>query len=477
MTSSYNRLFNLFSDDALYYAVIARNFSDGFGASFDKIEVTNGYHPLWLMVLSFINKITPLKGFDGIVAVLVVCLAFYVCGILIYSQLLKKFNVSNNRILLFAISSILMCGTADFGQETSLYFLLLSIFVYLTVGYIKIDSAKVMPIKNGLNIFLLTALIVFSRLDAILLLLSFVVYFVISKQFRIAATVTFGICSSLCIEAYYNYQVFSHIPTISSYLKSGFKFSNIENISYLGISLRMLMALLLVFSATFPNSRVIPKVFIKITFAILIFYFSIVIFYVQAPASWYVTVPLGYSILIFFIAFGTSESKESSFKTNLVIVIASALISFVGGGVFLKKVFIDNNRQSQIDVAEYIYKMGGGHVYFQVDSAGFVSYFSEKKLINGDGLVNNYRFQSYVKSRKICDYLQSMNVRYLVTNSTPGESGIVIDSIPTWRGSNRMLSSRIPFFSVNIEKSLYRTYSAGPLFSVYDVKDVNLICE
>src|SRR3989304_8457148 len=35
-------------DDAYYYFKVAQNISEGSGSSFDGINPTNGYHPLWL---------------------------------------------------------------------------------------------------------------------------------------------------------------------------------------------------------------------------------------------------------------------------------------------------------------------------------------------------------------------------------------------------------------------------------------------
>ena len=46
-------------DDTFYYFGIARNIMDGNGASFDGENVTNGFHPLWLAV------ITPFWAFGG----------------------------------------------------------------------------------------------------------------------------------------------------------------------------------------------------------------------------------------------------------------------------------------------------------------------------------------------------------------------------------------------------------------------------
>ncbi|MGZ4726103.1 MAG: hypothetical protein ACXWB2_00140, partial [Acidimicrobiales bacterium] len=43
--------FALTFDDAFYYFGIARNVAHGHGSTFDGIDPTNGYHPLWMLVL------------------------------------------------------------------------------------------------------------------------------------------------------------------------------------------------------------------------------------------------------------------------------------------------------------------------------------------------------------------------------------------------------------------------------------------
>src|SRR3970040_2036794 len=37
-------------DDAYYYFKVAQNISEGHGSTFDGINRTNGYHPLWMLV-------------------------------------------------------------------------------------------------------------------------------------------------------------------------------------------------------------------------------------------------------------------------------------------------------------------------------------------------------------------------------------------------------------------------------------------
>lgn len=72
--------FALTFDDSYYYAEIARNLTDGAGSTFDTINVTNGYHPLWLG-LSLPVFLLGMDGTGAIRALLVVQLAMWVTSL------------------------------------------------------------------------------------------------------------------------------------------------------------------------------------------------------------------------------------------------------------------------------------------------------------------------------------------------------------------------------------------------------------
>ncbi len=47
----YDKLVGLFDDDAFYYFGVAHNIAAGHGSTFNGLDPTNGYHPLWLGLL------------------------------------------------------------------------------------------------------------------------------------------------------------------------------------------------------------------------------------------------------------------------------------------------------------------------------------------------------------------------------------------------------------------------------------------
>jgi hypothetical protein len=67
--------FSLTFDDAFYYFGIARNVAQGHGSTFDGIDLTNGYHPLWMLLA----VPTYALGMDGTAAVRVLLVVQVLC--------------------------------------------------------------------------------------------------------------------------------------------------------------------------------------------------------------------------------------------------------------------------------------------------------------------------------------------------------------------------------------------------------------
>lgn len=76
-------------DDAFYYFGIGRNIAEGNGSTFDGTNVTNGYHPLWMLVVTGVYAV----GFDGTAAVraaLVLCLALWVGALFVLAGVIGR---------------------------------------------------------------------------------------------------------------------------------------------------------------------------------------------------------------------------------------------------------------------------------------------------------------------------------------------------------------------------------------------------
>ncbi len=158
---------NYLSDDFFYYAQIAHNLLNGKGLSFDGITQTNGFHPLWMLILIAISYLTTAKFYSFsllvfLVSVLFSFFSFYTC----YKLLKHKFFNSNFALEIAFLYFIYVYKFSTMGMEVTLLFPIVPLsLLFFIKTYDEYDGL------NRFNITLIglfSLLAVFSRLDIIL---------------------------------------------------------------------------------------------------------------------------------------------------------------------------------------------------------------------------------------------------------------------------------------------------------------------
>jgi len=51
---------------------------------------------------------------------------------------------------------------------------------------------------------------------------------------------------------------------------------------------------------------------------------------------------------------------------------------------------------------------------FQIDYSGLISFFSDRKIVNGDGLINSYDYYEILKQGRLFNYLDELNPEYFI---------------------------------------------------------------
>lgn len=158
-------------DDAYYYFKVAQNISEGHGSTFDGINPTNGYHPLWMLVcvpiftLARFDLILPLR------VLLVVMAALSVSTSILLFRLLKKIVGEPIAMLaasFWAFNIVVHEIITQQGMETGVVALSVVLFLYL----LQKTESKSQLSRADLVILALAALfVIFSRLDGIFLVL------------------------------------------------------------------------------------------------------------------------------------------------------------------------------------------------------------------------------------------------------------------------------------------------------------------
>ncbi|MCC7118820.1 MAG: hypothetical protein IT310_09870 [Anaerolineales bacterium] len=161
-------------DDAYYYFKVAQNITEGKGSSFDGINPTNGYHPLWMAIcipiffLARYDLILPLR-----VLVMVMALIHVATAILIYRYL--KENLSEAVGMLAAVfwlfNAYIQFTMYQYGLESPIALFFIVLLIYKLSRFEKKRRAAPVTPHDVALLAGLATLTLFSRLDLIFLAL------------------------------------------------------------------------------------------------------------------------------------------------------------------------------------------------------------------------------------------------------------------------------------------------------------------
>ena len=171
-------------DDAYYYFKVAQNISEGLGSTFDGINLSNGYHPLWLLInipifaLARFDLVLPLR-------ILVIVMGAFHAGsaILLYRLISSVLS----RVVGILVASFwtfnfyIYSTTAQFGLETGLVAFSILFFLYYAEKTEYKWRTEVLTHKEIITFAFFAVMIMFSRLDTIFFVFFFGIYLVFRK--------------------------------------------------------------------------------------------------------------------------------------------------------------------------------------------------------------------------------------------------------------------------------------------------------
>lgn len=158
-------------DDAFYYFKVAQNISEGHGSTFDGINLTNGYHPLWMLICI---PIFALARFDLILPLrilLVIMAALSTATSILLFRLLKKQTGQPAAMLaasFWALSLEVHSIITQQGMETGIVAFSVVLFLFLLQ---KMELKDQLDTRDLIYLGLTALLVLFSRLDSIYLIL------------------------------------------------------------------------------------------------------------------------------------------------------------------------------------------------------------------------------------------------------------------------------------------------------------------
>jgi len=159
-------------DDAYYYFKVAQNITQGLGSTFDGINLTNGYHPLWMAIcipifaLARFDLILPLRILLMVMAGLNAATA-----VLIYRIIKNNLShpVAVAAASFWAFNSYIQFIVYETGLETPLAAFAVALFIYKTSQFEKEWRVKPVTPRQIIALAISATILMFSRLDLVFL--------------------------------------------------------------------------------------------------------------------------------------------------------------------------------------------------------------------------------------------------------------------------------------------------------------------
>lgn len=173
-------------------------------------------------------------------------------------------------------------------------------------------------------------------------------------------------------------------------------------------------------------------------------------------AYWYF-LPAAYIHVWYFLRFGPPASSRAGWLGRAAIAMLPLLVAV--------KWAVDSRiRGPQIEwsrqfVEELKRVVPENEPVFQIDASGWVGWFSNRHVINGDGLVNDHAYARRLRERRLGGYLHEEGIRYIVHNLYPRDN-VLMD----------LAGLRVPMESVDVVIAPPENYPEGTAFGLYRLK-------
>jgi hypothetical protein len=455
----FDTLLAVLADDSFYSLGIARSISRGYGPTFDGIALTNGFQPLYVLLVVPIYWIWPGNGLVPLHLALSIISIFSVGMLVLLWKIVLK--LTQSRTAAFATCCIWAFLPVVFFQELKgLETSISSFFVTLCTWYVvSIVSKRAyspgVAVGFGkrelvtLGSFLGLAL--WARVDNVFLLVAILLFLVwiIGKRALVVGAIAgaayapwvlwsysmFGTVLQVSGEAsrflYHRdrssfvvgvaesiwslgvklaYEIVGHHRPFATFLLTNLEFS-------LLVSVAIALLGLLLFKRAVAWRAVmghVQKLVFLFVFAGLVFVFYTLYFW-RIDLRYFSPVYLTLAIAIALLVDGISKRKSSlgcvlswlcAFGAVMLLVLNLLSIrSRTGNKALLYNAarWIDENIDKDALIGSF--------------NAGIIGYFSEHTVINLDGLVNNAAFEAH-REGQFTDYVQQSEIQYIVDFSS-----------------------------------------------------------
>ncbi len=487
------RLVTIVPDDAAYYFKIAENAGAGRGATFDGLNRTNGFQPLWLAVL-----VPVCAAYDGepetmFRIFLLLQIAILAAAAALLHSLLARFYRPSVAFLGGMLFVFAVLVPAVNGMESAVLVLCLVLALYYGAGSERAIGGGV---KRHVLFGALLGLVVLARLDMIFVPAvvgaACLARIPRERDGRGAAAIRIlGLAAgaALVVGPYlaFNVAACGGMMPISGMLKSSFPSISFSGILPPGLGKRGLVGLLLAagylawFGARYGELRrnrsgrlPIQSGMALMAVAVLLHFIHTILFMKWAVFSWHF---IPYALLGCLISCEPLERAFSGalagFRRAAYALVAAAIVcaGLFGAIRSFGRPLERSWHVASYDAALWARRETPADAVFAMKDAGTFGYFSERRTVNLDGVVNDLAYQRALRDRALNGYLERLGVGYFAQHAFWNRPDILTGSYGVFRMSFRshLYETESDELVVQRNDEAYRSrpYFDGPYETVF----------
>jgi hypothetical protein len=392
-------------DDGYFYASIAYHAGVDGAFSFDGIHRTDGFHMLWGYVLAGGSFLLSMVTHSRNAHLYLAC----VISIGVIAVVADRFGHHyRDKVLLLGLG---LSGTLL--METPLLALLV---LSMVLGQRSLHRAA----KSGWAPYVLLPMaITATRVDATVISAVWAICLALAHRGRLAVLVAIGIVLGGLVHLGLNLYTAGEWISVAAVLKTERSLSslargNLWPTNYLGRNLLLVLLLITSSLAVWRQMRTTGDrqwLFAWLAMAS----FTVPHFFATMRPWYFVPGYLGCTALLIAIRDAGSPSAVRAARTGLVagwIGLAAFLFIEVRAGMRYA-----NETQAIRDFLTDVRRIvPEGEPIYQVDGSGYIGFFSERPIVNGDGLVNTHRYAERMKAGQLAGYLDEEGISFIITN-------------------------------------------------------------
>jgi hypothetical protein len=442
---------SMLEDDAFYYFGVARSIAEGHGSTFAGSIMTNGYHPLWLVVLVPVTWVA--RSAD-----LLVLSVLLLNGVLWAGSVREAFRIGRAvgswhgaaaGIAVYSVLAVMTGHLAFNGMESALV-----LYLFLLLIRLGLTGGRDRGLRGDLRLGIVLALICLTRLDAAFGAIPVALVLLVDGRptwrEMLRRAVALGAPTAVALGAYLaiNELVFGTATPVSGQTKAlGAPGDNIDQLwgflqlgqfegrrlwlGAAGLAIVTLAVITRRWRATRPLGRLMAMTLALVVGQVILVTYLVLSTSFMASFAWY-----HYQVALF--AFGgivllASWSIERVGSPARVVCLGLAGLVVVASVAEAVVKYREPKRVAAFAAADFVdAELPDDAMIAMGDRAGYFGYLARRPLLHLEGLVADADFLHQVERGNALERMNDEGVDYYVTNARQGLP-ILIDGRRCWR--------------------------------------------